>query len=119
MAEFDFTRGKKSVVDAITEATQAPAAQAGTAPQRVKREYTREEREAYIASMSTSGRKGVKMPRVNIPITPDNLAYVKTMGRVTGDGMGSFINWVIHQHLQDHTELYNKAKEFQKALDED
>lgn len=119
MAEFDFTKGKKNVVDAITEATATQAPAAREKRKRTKREYTREEREAYITSMTTSGRKGVKMPRVNIPITPENLAYVKTMGRVTGDGMGSFINWVIHQHLQDHTELYNKAKEFQKALDED
>ena len=118
MAEVNFTRGKKNVVNAITEAT-APTAAPGEMPQRVKREYTKEEKARYLSEMNTSGRKGVKLPRVNLAITPDNLAYIKTMARVTGDGMTGFVNWVLFQHMQEHMDLYDKAQAFQKALDED
>ena len=78
--------------------------------------------------MTTAGRKGVKMPRVNLKLegtdsrmnvacTATNYEYVQIMSRVCGMNLTQFINKALTEHRQDHIDLYEKALEFRRALD--
>lgn len=119
MEGMNFTQTENNnnpVFDTIAQATAAPPEDL---PRRVRRkEYTKEEKERYMETLGTSGRKGIKMPRINLALTPENMKYIKCMGQVTGDGMTAFINLIIHQHMEEHEALYEKARDFQRALEE-
>lgn len=71
----------------------------------------------------TQGRAGIKMPRINAALLPDNFQYVKTMSRLRGESYSSFINFVLSLHKQEHPELYQRAKsiidEMDSELDEE
>lgn len=116
MAKKDFTNiDTGSVYDTIANAT-AQDAQEEQKAHKSRREYTAEERKKYIDEMRTAGRKGLKLDRINLSITPDNLDYVRTMATVTGMNMTTFINFALKQHREDRGELYEKAIEFRKSM---
>ena len=108
MAAKDFSQVNTSpVFSAIAEAT---------AEGKERKTYTPEEAAALIAAGDTRGRKGVKMPRISLAVTPDNLEYIKIMCRTTGQTYQEFMNTVITQHKENHAETYNKAKELLRDL---
>lgn len=110
---------KNYVQDAIAEATAQPTPEAEPEKKRKPRKtYTEEEIREFKATGKTSGHKGAKTDRVNLAITVDNLEYIRTMGRVTGEGMSGFINRLLEQHRRDNAGLYEKAIAFKNALDE-
>lgn len=79
-------------------------------------EYTEEEAQEYKRAMKTTGRKGVKMSRINFAFTPENYDYVYTMSRVRGETMSEFLNLAVAEHMKNHYELYQKAIEFKNSL---
>lgn len=82
-----------------------------------RKTYTKQEAAELIKSGKTSGRKGLKLPRINVAFTPDVYEYVQIMARVRGETLTDFVNLILRQHMEDHDELYSKAKEFREALD--
>ena len=71
MAKKDFsTVDTSSVYGTIAEAT-APAADQAQGRPKSRREYTAEERLKFMDEMRTSGRKGVKMDRINMAFKPE------------------------------------------------
>lgn len=136
MAKKDFSRVETGrVYDAIAEATAEAAepaaeqdAQEVKQKRRARKTYTEEEKRELIENMTTAGRKGVKMPRVNLKLegtdsrmnvacTATNYEYVQIMSRVCGMNLTQFINKALNEHRQDHIDLYEKALEFRRALD--
>ena len=118
MAKKNFdSMSAEPVYSTINEAT---AEARETVPVRKERR-TYSEQEAYelMKEMKTSGRKGVKMPRINIAFQPDVYQYVTVMSRVRGDNLTEFVNLALRQHMEDHSELYNRAMEFRRELDEE
>ena len=81
-----------------------------------RRTYNEQEAREIAETMKTSGRKGVKMPRVNFAFRPSIYEYVVIMSRVTGMNMTEFINKVLEEHMEEHKDLYNKALEFREQL---
>lgn len=115
MANKDFsTADTSNIYDAITEAT-APVSDQAQAP-KSRREYTAEERLQFMEELRTSGRKGIKLERINMAFQPTVYEYIQIMSRVTGMSKTGFVNFALKQHMEEHAELYNQALEFRKRL---
>lgn len=109
----------------VTEAQEAQEAQ--EAPKAYKaQEATKEQLEAVVYTMQeqieaaearrTQGRKGLKMPKMNMSFTPSNMEYLRVMAGVNGMTVTRFMNYIIEQHAAANAERYKKAKEL--MLDE-
>ena len=106
MAKEDFSQMFEAIADSTADKkTRGP-----------RKTYNEQEAAEIMETMKTSGKKGVKMPRVNLAIKPSNYEYATTMSRVTGLSMTEFINSVIEDHKTQHAELYDKAIAFREQL---
>ena len=105
MAKKDFTTADTGrVYTAISEATADPDTR------KPRKTYTEDEAEALALQMTTVGRKGVKLPRINMAFAPDVYQYIKIMSSATGKTMSEFLTQVVRQHAKDHADLYEKAQ---------
>ena len=43
--------------------------------------------------------------------TPENLEFIKVMAKISGTDMSSFTNDIIRKYREEHSELFDKAKE--------
>lgn len=62
----------------------------------------------------TQGRKGLKMPRMNMSFTPSNMEYLKIMAGISGITVTRYVNTLIEQDAANNTERYQKAKHLMK-----
>lgn len=118
MAKKDFTTNVTPVYSAIAEAT-ASETQEIAEKNHVKRErktYTDAEMQEFLSTLKTAGRKGVKLPRINMAFTPELYDYVRTMSRVSGITLTEFVNRVMKQYMEEHREDYDRAIEFRNSL---
>lgn len=106
MVQKDFMQ----VRDAIAEAT---AVQGTRKP---RKEYAGEEAREIAETLQTTGKKGVKLPRINLAFSPANYEYINTMARVRGENLTQFVNKIIAEHKEQHRDVYDKAIEFRKSL---
>lgn len=81
-----------------------------------RKTYTEDEKAKILESMQTRGRKGVKLPRLNISYSPENYEYVHIMARVQGKTLTQFVNEIIEQHRKENSALFEKARDFRKQL---
>lgn len=121
MAKKDFsTVNTEPVYSTIAQATaETPETQEPQEkPKRGRPRKTYEEYEAaeYIAAGKTSGRKGLKLPRINMAFSQTNYEYIQTMARVSGMTLTDFVNNIIYSHLQEHEDVYKKAIEFKNSI---
>lgn len=89
---------------------------AETKKRKPRKTYTEEEKQQFMNDLHTVGRKGVKLPRINVAFTPANHEYLTIMSRVHGQNLTEFTNAIIEKHRADHMDTYNKAKEFIASL---
>lgn len=106
MAKKDFSQ-VDNVIAAVT------AEQGARKP---RKEYTEQEAREIAQTLHTTGKKGVKLPRINVAFTPDNYDYIVCMSRVRGENLTQFINKIIAEHMEQHSEIYQKAIEFKNSL---
>lgn len=59
----------------------------------------------------TAGRKGFKMQRLNISLTPSEFEYVRIMAGITGKSQTRFIGDLISREAERNADAFNKAKE--------
>lgn len=111
------------VYAAMEEATAEPAAEPATstpeAPHRTNKDrktYTEEEARAAMMQFRTIGRKGVKLPRINLAFAPDVYEYIRTMSQVRGESMTEFVDHILRQSMEENAAIYAKALEFKKSL---
>lgn len=62
--------------------------------------------------MTTQGRKGCKLPRVNMAFSTDNYNFIKVMAKATGRNMTEFINDLVTAYRNEHPEFMDKAQGF-------
>lgn len=98
------------------EAPEVPEVQEAPAAQKTRKTYTQEEAKKYLEEMRTTGRKGLKLPRLNMAFVPDIYEYINVMSRVRGESMTQFVNAVLRQHMEEHQDIFDKALEFRKML---
>lgn len=95
------------------EVLEAPAAQPA---RKERRTYTPEEIQAFKDELRTAGRKGAKLPRMNIAFAPEIYDYIQTMSRVRGETLTDFVNHVLRQSMDDYADIYKKAQEFRNSF---
>ena len=108
------------------DAQQAAEAQPAQMTQEVQKphkagEVSDEQRAADLEEMAkmtaaaearkTSGRKGYKMQRLNISLTPSEYDYVQIMAGITGKSLTRFIGDLISREASANSDAYQKAKE--------
>lgn len=77
-----------------------------------RKTYTQEEALEYAALAATRGRKGVKMPRINMAYRPDVYDYILTMARVRGQSLAQFVDATIRKDMETNMDIYKEAKRF-------
>lgn len=97
--------------DAIAEATQEPQQ-----ARKARKTYNAQETQELLESLNTTGRKGVKLPRINLALTPSAHDYVKVMSKISGQTYAEFINKIISEHMEKHGDVYKKAVELRNSL---
>ena len=121
----DFSKVKTSPVyadieAAVQETPEAPEVQEVQEKPKKRykdrKEYSPEEALAFLDSFKSAGRKGIKLPRINLAFTPENYEYIQTMSRVRGESLTAFVNWMVKTHKDQNIEMYNKAREFKDNL---
>lgn len=60
-----------------------------------RKTYSQEEIREAQESMRTSGKKGMKLPRINLALTPSNYDYVNSMAAMYGISKTEFVNNLI------------------------
>lgn len=103
------------VYDAIAEAIEETPA-TGKKQYKPRKTYTEEEAAEALESLQTSGKKGVKLPRINLAFTPANYDFIKTMAQVRGQNLTEFVNDMLKEARESHADLYQKAIEFRNSL---
>ena len=121
----DFSQAQTGrIYNAIQEATAEPAQEVQEAQEdqeikrkyKPRREYTEQEKQEYMQQGKTTGRKGLKMPRINLAFAPDIYEYIQIMSRVTGQSMTDYVNTILRQYMNEHQDIYKKAVEFRNSL---
>lgn len=112
--------GQLAIVDTngtIEQETPAQDAQEITKKQyKPRKTYNAEETLAALESLQTSGKKGVKLPRINLAFTPANYEFIKTMAQVRGQNLTEFVNDMLTEARTSHADIYEKAIEFRNSL---
>ena len=130
MAKKDFTKiNTARVYDMIEEATAEDTAQGiidaqaeqeeqveKPKPRKERKTYTPEEARRIMNTLQTTGRKGVKLPRINLAFTPELHDYITIMSRARGENLTQFVNKIIKEHMEQHIDIYKKALEFISSL---
>jgi hypothetical protein len=106
MAKKDFTQVDNVIAQATVEQGK----------RKPRKEYTEQEAAEIAETMHTTGKKGVKLPRINLAFSPSNYEYIQIMSRVRGENLTQFINKIIAEHKEQHMDIYEKAQEFIDSL---
>lgn len=81
-----------------------------------RKTYSAAEQLVFLEAMQTSGKKGVKLPRINLAFTPANYEFIKIMAQVRGQSLTEFVNDMLTEARTQHADIYEKAIEFRNSL---
>lgn len=98
----------------VYETMKAATAQ-GRKPR--KGNYTEEEKAEAVKTHGTQGKKGMKMPRINMAFDGEVYDFVKTMAKMTGTTMTDFMNKCMKEYMKEHAETYRKAVALREELE--
>lgn len=105
------------VKSTIAEATQeAPDTQEEPKKNRPRKTYTAQEAQEFSNSLQTKGRKGVKLPRINLAFSQENYDYVRTMSKAAGMTYTEFIDKILRDHKEAHADTYQKIIDIRNSL---
>ena len=66
--------------------------------------------EATPEVTQTQGRKGAKLPRINMAFTPQNLEYLRVMAGLRGQSVTRYVNALVEQDMELNRAAYDAAK---------
>lgn len=81
-----------------------------------RKTYTDEELADLKEKYLTQGRKGAKLPRVNVAFAPDLWEYVRAMARTSGMTYSGFVEQIVKEHKDAHAEEYARIMELRKVI---
>ena len=113
MAKKDFSRIN---TENIYSNTIAEATQEEQQARKERKTYNAEETAEFLQTFKTAGRKGVKLPRINLALAPDMYDYVKTMSKAAGLTYTEFIDKLLRDHMSEHGDIYEQAIKFRNSL---
>ena len=96
---FDNVPKPSTILDAIATGSGKPTETAAT------------EAERKPAGATTQGKKGMKLSRYNLGMTPENKEFIEVVARATGQTQNGFINAIIDAYRQAHPEAVARARE--------
>ena len=103
---------KKNMNNIPTTASVMAAIAQGARADKEQSIATAAEQEERANSMRTQGRKGCKLSRYNLGLTPRNKEFIRVMAKATGRSQNEFINLVLEAYQKEHPEIMDKAKYF-------
>lgn len=106
--EKDFTSNlntNNAYVAAMTQATQEEPK-----TRKPRKTYNKKQTDVFLKSMETRGRKGLKLPRINVALRPDLLDYLKTISQSCGLDMTQYINILLEADMKKNEALVRKVK---------
>lgn len=71
--------------------------------------YEAHEDEPYSA-MTTQGKKGKKAQRMTMAFSEENMAYIRTMGKLESGGATAYVNRLIEADRQKNADVYRQMK---------
>lgn len=72
----------------------------------------------YKEEQRTRGRKGEKMPRINMAFTPTNLEYLHVMAAIMGVSITRYCNDLIEQDRKGNRDAYGQARQLVERMKE-
>lgn len=75
-------------------------------PYKPRKVYDAQESADFLRMMKTAGRKGVKLPRINMAFAPEVYKFIQIMSRVHGVSMTDFVNLAMKEYMLNHEDLY-------------
>lgn len=113
MAKKDFTKINTDNIyaDVINEATQEPQQ-----TRKPRKTYDAQEAQEFMQGLNTSGRKGVKLPRINLALSPEMFDYVQVMSKASGLTYTQFFDKLLQEHKAKHDDTYQRAVEIRNSL---
>lgn len=81
-----------------------------------RREWDAETGAEYLDNLETSGRKGLKLSRINMAFSPDNYQYIQVMSKACGESLTQFVNRIIKLSRENNAEAYKQALNFRAGL---
>ena len=79
--------------------------------QEVQQEQEVQPMEAVPEPVHTQGRKGAKLPRINMAFTPQNLEYLRIMAGLRGQSVTRYVNGLVEQDMELNRVAYDAAKQ--------
>ena len=67
-------------------------------------------------SLRTQGRKGMKLPRINLAFSQANYDFIRVMAGIKGQTLTQYINGIIDAERERSSEVYEKAKALVDSL---
>lgn len=107
----DFTtnlNANNAFVAAVTQATQETQETKKT--RKPRKTYSNRQTDKFLQTMETRGRKGIKLPRINVALRPDLLEYLKTISESCGYNMTEYINILLEADKKKNEPLVRKVK---------
>ena len=65
---------------------------------------------AVLAAVQTQGRRGAKLPRINMAFAPQNLEYLRIMAGLHGQSVTRYVNVLVEQDMELNRVVYEAAK---------
>lgn len=79
----------------------------------VQEEYdTHQEQEVR----GTQGRKGAKLPRINMAFSQENLDYLRVMAGIRGQSVTRYVNVLVELDMKKNREVYETARKLSEGL---
>ena len=79
--------------------------------QEVQQEQEVQRSEVIPEATQTQGRKGAKLPRINMAFTPKNLEYLRIMAGLRGQSVTRYVNALVEQDMELNRVAYDAAKQ--------
>jgi len=84
-----------------------------------RKTYTDAEARKILMTMRTNGRKGVKLPRINLAFRPDIYEFATTTAQGAGMSYTAFINMILEKYMNEHIDSYRRALELKEELEQE
>lgn len=64
----------------------------------------------------TQGRKGEKLPRINMAFAPQNLEYLRVMAGLRGQSVTRYVNTLVEQDMIQNKTAYDAARKLARDV---
>ena len=78
---------------------------------------THDVQEVHASREPTQGRKGKKLPRINMAFSQDNLEYLRLISRIEGVSMTEYVNQLLEVDKEEKSAVLGKARRVLKGVE--